>query len=124
MMSRTVAKYDFSGKTVLVLGRSKGIGLGLVTEFSESGANVYYLSRTPNIKKIGTHIEVDLLDQNSLSVILEEIEKLEVNILVNCGAINFAHPQAPKETDTFRPKLHELDAYVTRVNEIKKIDAI
>ena len=48
MMSRTVANYDFSGKTVLVLGGSKGIGLGLVTEFFRSGANVYYLSRTPN----------------------------------------------------------------------------
>ena len=62
MMSRTVANYNFSGKTVLVLGGSKGIGLGLVTEFSKSGANVYYLSRTPNLKKIGTHIQVDLLN--------------------------------------------------------------
>jgi 3-oxoacyl-[acyl-carrier protein] reductase len=90
MMSRTVANYDFSGKTVLVLGGSKGIGLGLVTEFSKSGASVYYLSRTPNLKNIGTHIQVDFLNQNSLSLILEKIEKLEVNILVNCSAINFA----------------------------------
>ena len=90
MISRTVANYDFSGKTVLVLGGSKGIGLGLVNEFSKSGASVYYLSRTPNLEKIGTHIQVDLLNENSLSLILEKIEKLEVNILVNCSAINFA----------------------------------
>ncbi len=90
MMNKTVANYDFSEKTVLILGGSKGIGLGLVSEFTKSGANVYYLSRTENPEKIGIHIKVDLLDTDSLLSVLQKIEGMNVNILVNCSAINFA----------------------------------
>jgi len=89
-MSRTIANYDFSGKTVLVLGGSKGIGLGLVKEFSRSGASVYYASRTQNFEQVGKHIKVDLSNTNALSLVLEKIEKIEANILVNCSAINFS----------------------------------
>lgn len=89
-MNKTVANYDFSEKTVLILGGSKGIGLGLVSEFTKSGANVYYLSRTENPEKIGIHIKVDLLDTDSLLSVLQKIEGMNVNILVNCSAINFA----------------------------------
>ena len=89
-MNKTIAHYDFSGKTVLVLGGSKGIGFGVVCQFADSGAHVYYLSRTPNPKKIGTHIEVDLRDRDSLRPVLDEIENLEIDILVNCSAINYA----------------------------------
>src|SRR2546423_38935 len=32
------AGYDFSGKTVLVTGSSRGIGAGLITAFGQSGA--------------------------------------------------------------------------------------
>ena len=90
MMNKTVANYDFSDKTVLILGGSKGIGLGLVSEFTKSGANVYYLSRTENPEKIGIHIKVDLLDTDSLLSVLQKIEGMNINILVNCSAINFA----------------------------------
>jgi 3-oxoacyl-[acyl-carrier protein] reductase len=89
-MNKTVANYDFSDKTVLILGGSKGIGLGLVSEFTKSGANVYYLSRTENPEKIGIHIKVDLLDTDSLLSVLQKIEGMNINILVNCSAINFA----------------------------------
>ena len=90
MMNKTVANYDFSDKTVLILGGSKGIGLGLVSEFTKSGANVYYLSRTENPEKIGIHIKVDLLDTDSLLSVLQKIEGMNINILGNCSAINFA----------------------------------
>ena len=90
MMNKTVANYDFSDKTVLILGGSKGIGLGLVSEFTKSGANVYYFSRTENPEKIGIHIKVDLLDTDSLLSVLQKIEGMNINILVNCSAINFA----------------------------------
>jgi NAD(P)-dependent dehydrogenase (short-subunit alcohol dehydrogenase family) len=89
-MNKTIAHYDFSGKTVLVLGGSKGIGFGVVSQFAVSGAHVYYLSRTPNLKNIGTHIEVDLRDRDSLRPVLDKIETLEIDILVNCSAINYA----------------------------------
>jgi len=90
MMNRTIANYDFSSKNALVLGGSKGIGFGVVSKLHQCGANVFYLSRTPNSQCIGTHIRVDLNDQNRLSPILEKIENLNVDILVNCGAVNFA----------------------------------
>jgi len=90
MMNKTVANYNFSGKTALILGGSKGIGLGLVSEFTKSGADVYYLSRTENLEKIGVHIKVDFLNTDSLLSALKKIEEINVDILVNCSAINFA----------------------------------
>jgi len=90
MMNRTVASYDFSDKVVLILGGSRGIGLGLVLEFFKSGANVFYLSRTENPERVGTHIKADLSDIDRFSSILQKIERLNVDILVNCSAINFS----------------------------------
>jgi 3-oxoacyl-[acyl-carrier protein] reductase len=90
MTNKTKACYDFSDKVVLILGGSKGIGLGLVSEFVKSGANVFYISRSKNLEKIGTHIYADLLDTDRLPLVLQKIELLNVDILVNCSAINFS----------------------------------
>ena len=40
-------KYDFSNKSVLVIGGSRGIGKGVVMVFLSANANVAYVSKTP-----------------------------------------------------------------------------
>ena len=90
MMSKNLANYNFSGKSVLVLGGSKGIGFGVVRQFVQCGASVFYISRTPNENNIGTHIKLDLSDQDQVSLMTGKIEGLAIDILVNCSAINFA----------------------------------
>jgi len=89
-MDKTNISYCFKGKNVLVVGGSKGIGLGLVHSFHESGACVYYLSRSDISSRVGTHLKVNLLDVVDLEQALEKIESLEIDILINCAAINYS----------------------------------
>ena len=56
--------FNFSNKIVLVSGGSRGIGLGLVKSFLDSGAEVFYLSRNPISDsgiKGAKHISIDLV---------------------------------------------------------------
>lgn len=56
------------GKTILVIGASSGIGLGLVKELSKQGANIIAASRTAaadfdNISNLSFH-ELDILEES------------------------------------------------------------
>lgn len=42
-------QYDFSGKTVLVTGASRGIGYGIARGFVDAGASVTILAETPDV---------------------------------------------------------------------------
>jgi 3-oxoacyl-[acyl-carrier protein] reductase len=91
MKTRSVS-YDFSNKNVLIVGGSKGIGASLVSDFIESNANVYYVSRSLHPENKGFHLSVDLSDVLALENILKKIKKINIDILVNCAAINYVRP--------------------------------
>ena len=89
-MNSNYVMYDFSEKKVLIVGGSRGIGAALVSEFIDSGADVYYISRKCNSLNEGKHIEADLLDINSLGFLDEVLGSIGIDILVNCAALNYA----------------------------------
>ncbi|EOR92917.1 dehydrogenase [Arcticibacter svalbardensis MN12-7] len=66
---------DFSGKNILIVGGSSGIGLSLVKLLSASGATVYNVSRSAsdNWSKGVKHLSLDVLeDVSSLATYLPE----------------------------------------------------
>jgi NAD(P)-dependent dehydrogenase (short-subunit alcohol dehydrogenase family) len=55
-------KLDFSAKRALIVGGSRGIGRGVVTDLVDLGAEVFYASRKPNLEeKNAKFIEVDII---------------------------------------------------------------
>ena len=42
--------FNFEKKNILVVGGSRGIGLGVVKAFANAGAMVFYISRSPLIE--------------------------------------------------------------------------
>jgi len=83
-------QFDFFQKNVLIVGGSGGFGAALVSKFVQSKANVFYISRNIHPQDQGTHIKVDLSDTKALLKALKKIEKIGIQILVNCAAINYA----------------------------------
>ena len=83
-------QFDFFQKNVLIVGGSKGFGAALVSKFVKSNANVFYISRNTHPQNEGTHIQVDLSDTKALLSALKKIDKIGIQILVNCAAVNYA----------------------------------
>lgn len=90
--------FDFHGKTVLVTGGSKGIGLSIAESFSEAGARVAICARDaahfPSLKEQKTLcIKADVTDEADVQRVIEEtIDSFGgLDILINNvgGAIQF-----------------------------------
>jgi 3-oxoacyl-[acyl-carrier protein] reductase len=71
-------KINFKNKTAVVVGSSKGIGLGVADKFEELGAKVIRVSRTEG---------VDISDKNSIDSFFESIT--DIDFLINVAGINF-----------------------------------
>jgi len=56
--------YDFSAKTVLITGASRGIGLGVARGFAQAGADLHILATTDAVKQAAQ----DLCDETGASV--------------------------------------------------------
>jgi 3-oxoacyl-[acyl-carrier protein] reductase len=76
---------DFSGKSVLVCGGSKGIGAATAALFRSSGARVTVVSRSRPSSDQLEHIGVDLSDRAQVNALSKRIERgeVKVDILVN-----------------------------------------
>lgn len=70
-------KINFTDKIAVVVGSSKGIGLGVADKFEELGANVFRVSRTEG---------VDISDKNSIDSFFESLTNID--FLINVAGIN------------------------------------
>lgn len=71
-------KIDFTNKVAVVVGSSKGIGLGVADKFEELGAKVIRVSRTEGI---------DISDKNSIDLFFKSLT--HIDFLINVAGINF-----------------------------------
>jgi NAD(P)-dependent dehydrogenase (short-subunit alcohol dehydrogenase family) len=71
-------KIDFTNKIAVVVGSSKGIGLGVADKFEELGAKVIRVSRTEG---------VDISNKESIDTFFESLN--HIDFLINVAGINF-----------------------------------
>jgi NAD(P)-dependent dehydrogenase (short-subunit alcohol dehydrogenase family) len=105
---RLSAKESFfmpANKTALIIGASRGLGLGLVQRLTEQGWNVIATVRdqhkADDLKKIpGLRIEtLDMDEQSSLEVLTLNLKDQAFDLLfVNAGIMGPAHQSAAKST--------------------------
>ena len=90
-------KFDFNGKTALVVGGSRGIGRQIVQDLLHSGAEVFYISRKESAECQAVHLKCDLLDTPQIYEAFSCIPKLD--FLMNVAAINFCKKIEEIEVD-------------------------
>ena len=94
-------RFDFSGKTVLVTGASRGIGRALAKGFAEAGANLILTARSEaalqgvvdEIDPLGNSVMPLALDQREVGRVSEAIAALgDIDVLVNNAGIEDVRP--------------------------------
>ncbi len=96
--------FDISGKTALVTGGSRGIGLMIARGFVEGGARVYISSRKAEVcdevaaelSKVGTCVSIpaDLAQESECARLVAELQGLEsqLHVLVNNAGATWGAP--------------------------------
>ena len=90
-------KIDFTGKTAIVTGGTRGIGRSIVTLLLKSGCHVIYTGTNEHSKspiKNGKYEQLDLSDKNSFKRFTEEVinKTQNIDILINNAGINIIEP--------------------------------
>ena len=91
--------YNFKGKTVLVVGASKGIGLDTAIKFAENGGSVYFASRSGSEEVVNElrgrgfeahNLVMDARSEQEVDVAIKKIidREAKIDVLVNVLAIN------------------------------------
>ncbi|MGL6106555.1 SDR family NAD(P)-dependent oxidoreductase [Romboutsia sp.] len=93
-------KFDFSNKTVIVTGGTKGIGKCIAEHFAKANANVAIIGRDEvsgknaleELQALGSDAQfykLDVCDENAVEEVKDEILKKygKVEILVNCAGV-------------------------------------
>lgn len=106
----TAPRYDFSGKSVLITGASRGIGYGVAEGFAKAGAQLFVLADSEFIfeaaKRLGTDVtplQCDIANREAVHKIAEKIG--QVDILINNAGFERVTPLSdpdPQIEDTFR----------------------
>ncbi|MEQ8665449.1 MAG: SDR family oxidoreductase [Rhodospirillales bacterium] len=107
-------QYDFSGKTVLVTGGSRGIGYGVAAGFARSGADVTIMSQSDKVHEAastlsaetGAHVEALQCDITDVNTVRESIASLErIDVTVNNAGLEKITPILDEDDaveETFR----------------------
>lgn len=88
-------KYDFSGKTAVITGASRGIGKAIAEAFIDSGATVINISRTNSEKESPKYafVKKDVNDIKAITSFINNLKKenKRIDIWINNAGI---YPQA------------------------------
>ncbi|MFG1702249.1 SDR family oxidoreductase [Nonomuraea sp. M3C6] len=91
--------YDYTGKSVLVTGGTKGIGAGIAQAFRDAGAEVTICARTPAESSKIRFVQADVRVPEDVDRLISGFERLDV-VVNNAGG----SPYAPLEGTS--PRLH------------------
>jgi NAD(P)-dependent dehydrogenase (short-subunit alcohol dehydrogenase family) len=98
---------DMSGKTTIVVGASRGLGLGIATAFAEAGAPVVAVSRTPAVfpepvnGSAGT-VTQEIADAGNATVAAGVLERYEPEaVILVAGATPSLRPLQHQTWETF-----------------------
>lgn len=88
---------DFSGKTAIVTGGTRGIGRSIVSLLLESGCHVIYTGTKEQPKspiKNGQYEQLDLSDGKNINRFVKEVigKTPRIDILINNAGINITEP--------------------------------
>lgn len=82
---------DLKDRTCLVTGGTRGIGLAIVESFLSVGANVIYTGKSPSVELThpnATYESVDFENDESVAAFLKNLDKYNIDVLVNNAGIN------------------------------------
>lgn len=109
--------FDFSGKTALVTGASRGIGRRIAEDLARAGATLVVTSTTAEaahelVSTLGEgtrHFAVDFRDPDQTAAFLDEIRALDaLHVLVNNAGLTRHGPQAQTSAEDW-DATHDVD---------------
>ncbi|BCG80757.1 SDR family NAD(P)-dependent oxidoreductase [Mesorhizobium sp. 113-3-3] len=86
---------SFSGKTVVITGASRGIGLGIARGFAQAGATLHLIANDAAVheraRELGaTSAQADIADRTAAAAALEQVARIDV--LINNAGLELMTP--------------------------------
>src|SRR5438874_3371104 len=103
---KTTIMSDFSGRTTVVVGASRGLGRGIATAFAEAGAPVVAVSRTaaafPALANDSGTIQPEIADAGEATVPASLLDRHEpAAVILVAGASPHMRPLQQQTWETF-----------------------
>ena len=95
---------DYTDRTVLVTGGTKGIGRGIAARFADAGADVVVCGRNAPESPVGAFVECDVRDPESVTHMIERIAQLTGRLDV---VVNNAGGAPPADAATASPNFSQ-----------------